>query len=637
MKSLFKHIFPFVLVICFISLKGQRQIDSLKKLLRETTFDTIRIEAYNNLAIQYANLDLFVARRYADSALYEISRAQSKPENISPFYEKNKGQSYNTISHIVFQQGKYNESIKYILSTIKIFEKFNDSRNLSRLYSTLAIILKSIGNYKDALLYINIAKKLDEAAYFAKNKNKNVTIDLMGTYLNMGGIFFDLNRHDSSLHYSRKALAMMDSTEKNEDTGLLYTNIGGSYRNLGQYKVANYYAQKALDAYLHIGYPEGTAMAYANFAENYLGLKEYKKALYYVNLSEEINVANLLADDLLANYDTKSKIYAGLNDSKNQIFYLNKYIDLKDSLSKLNHTREMEELKTQYETEKKEVEITKLSKDNEIQELQLEKNRAVRNRLIIIIVAIAVVVILLVLLSVFLTKNIRERKKAYSELQEKNTEIQSQSEKLSHQAKLISKYQSQMNPHFIFNALNNIQGFVMNNQKEKTVTQLQLFSDLMRQTLKNSETETITLEKEITYLKLYTAFEGERFQNKIKFGYEIPEETDAILVPPMMIQPFIENAFKHAGLQNVENAFIHLRIEEKDKLLTIEITDNGKGIENKNIIQTSHALSIISSRLKILFEAQKMQMKEEYFQIISKPYLPVGTTIRICLPLMYKY
>jgi LytS/YehU family sensor histidine kinase len=193
-----------------------------------------------------------------------------------------------------------------------------------------------------------------------------------------------------------------------------------------------------------------------------------------------------------------------------------------------------------------------------------------------------------------------------------------------------------MNPHFIFNALNNIQGFVVSDQKEKTVQQLQLFSDLMRQTLNNSENETISLDKEIAYLKLYVNFEKQRFKNPIDFIMEVPGEAEAILIPPMMIQPLIENAFKHAGLQNRENARIVLRVTEDDHLLHVEVSDNGKGIDTSSgFIKASHAFSIIRSRIQLLFEAANREMKPDYFQVISPERS--GTSIRFSLPLQYKF
>ncbi len=196
-----------------------------------------------------------------------------------------------------------------------------------------------------------------------------------------------------------------------------------------------------------------------------------------------------------------------------------------------------------------------------------------------------------------------------------------------------------MNPHFTFNALNNIQGFVIDKDKEKAVDQLQLFSALMRQTLNNLENETIPLDKELEYLKTYLKFEQERFTNKITIDIECGDDTDGILIPPMMIQPFIENAFKHAGLQNVRDAKIILQIKSENEFLKIEISDNGNGIDvNKaDLVKNSHAIFIIKSRIQILFQSVNSFLKPDYFEIISTPSPGQGTTVRFYLPLLYNF
>ncbi len=631
MRSIYKYFLPLLFVALSFNLQAQKNIDALKNVIQTSTIDTLRIEAYNQLAIAFVQTDLYTSKKYADSALLEISEAEKQSKKLSPIYEKYKGMAYNTISRIYYQQGKFNDAIQNCLKTIKIFEAFNDTINTSKLYGSLSQILNSIGNNKDALIYIKKALAIDEAYYHSHPQNKATIVDLVGTYINLTNTFLTLTLYDSCLYYSNKALSLIDTTVKSEDLGLVYTNIGAAYGNQQKYPLAIEYTQKALALYLELNLPENTSIAYSNLAELFLGLKDYNKALLYSNLSEEINRANAFGDNLLNNFGIKANIYGELGDSKNEILYLKKHAQLKDSLLEQNHAIQMEELKTQYETEKKEIEIVKLSADNKIQELRL-------NRFIIIIISTIVVVLLLIGLAFFLTKTIRERKKAYIKLQEKNIEIQKQGEQLSEQAKLISKYQSQMNPHFVFNALNSIQGSVLNDDKDKTIDRLQLLSQLMRQTLNNSENDHISLQAEIKYLQTYIEFEKQKFVNGLKFDIEYPEDYADILVPPMMIQPFIENAIKHAGLQDLKDACITLKISIKDDLLTVFIKDNGQGFDTKDgsVLKNSHALKIIQSRLQLLFITEK-ESNNIHFEIKSKPTLERGTEILFYLPLNYKY
>ena len=104
---------------------------------------------------------------------------------------------------------------------------------------------------------------------------------------------------------------------------------------------------------------------------------------------------------------------------------------------------------------------------------------------------------LLGLLSFVLYRNIAARKKAYAQLEYKSQQIKEQALQLSRQAKLIAQFQSQMNPHFVYNALHNIQGLVLNEENKKANTQIQSLAQLMRKTFSNAEKDDIPLEEEI--------------------------------------------------------------------------------------------------------------------------------------------
>lgn len=192
MKKQFLHILIFIFSVSFIVLKGQDEAKKWKSILKTSETDTIRIEAYNELAKIYAETDLPKARKYADSALFEISLAEKQSKHLSPIYEKHKGMSYNTISHIDFQQGNFSDAIENCLKNIRIFEKFKDTVNTSRLYSSLSQILNSIGNNKDALFYIRKAVKMDEAYYYLHKDEEIVQADLVGSYINLTNSFLYL-------------------------------------------------------------------------------------------------------------------------------------------------------------------------------------------------------------------------------------------------------------------------------------------------------------------------------------------------------------------------------------------------------------------------------------------------------------
>lgn len=176
----------------------------------------------------------------------------------------------------------------------------------------------------------------------------------------------------------------------------------------------------------------------------------------------------------------------------------------------------------------------------------------------------------------------------------------------------------QMNPHFIFNALNSIQSQIGSNNDQNARYYLAKFSHLMRQILDNSRQSSITLKEEIQTLENYLLIE--KFSNGDHFDYSISTaaniETDFIEVPPMILQPFIENAIKH-GVRHLKNkrGKIEVTIDEKDNVLICRIRDNGVGRKKSDEINKSKkdsyhqstALSVTEERLKYVNEGTKFK------------------------------
>jgi hypothetical protein len=163
--------------------------------------------------------------------------------------------------------------------------------------------------------------------------------------------------------------------------------------------------------------------------------------------------------------------------------------------------------------------------------------------------------------------------------------------------------QSQMNPHFVFNSLNVIQNFVIKNDVENSITYINNFSKLMRTTLENSSEFKISISDEIKFLKLYVEVQNIRFNNQVKFTTVISPELDKYkkLIPPMLIQPLLENCFEHAFNETIFSPTIVLEIKKESEKIVVSVTDNGIGF--KEMTQTkvqSKALKLVEERIKLL-------------------------------------
>ena len=205
--------------------------------------------------------------------------------------------------------------------------------------------------------------------------------------------------------------------------------------------------------------------------------------------------------------------------------------------------------------------------------------------------------LLLLIVGVFLfarnrIKRIRAEENEKNELQQKILETK------------MEALRSQMNPHFTFNALNTIQYYFLKNNVQEGLHFLTSFSKLIRQTIENASKESILLEEELDYIKQYMAIQQLRFP-EIKLLWEISDAVDIhkTFLPPMILQPFIENIFEHAfGEGNEKQPVIGFRIDKTARGLEIRITDNGMGYESGKKVSghVSRGIQLIEERISLL-------------------------------------
>jgi LytS/YehU family sensor histidine kinase len=202
---------------------------------------------------------------------------------------------------------------------------------------------------------------------------------------------------------------------------------------------------------------------------------------------------------------------------------------------------------------------------------------------------------------------------------------------------------AQMNPHFIFNCLNSIQHFVVQNDVLNANKYLTDFASLMRKTLELSEGGTITLYKEIDYLNNYLLLEQMRFENK--FSYEIKcdksIESNSIEIPPMIVQPFAENAIRH-GLRYLEGTMGKLTISfyKQGENMICEVDDNGIGRVKSQQLKTlthieyqSRGMELTQKRLELISKVTNSEFKIDVLDKKDEHEKPLGTKVIIKFPI----
>jgi len=209
---------------------------------------------------------------------------------------------------------------------------------------------------------------------------------------------------------------------------------------------------------------------------------------------------------------------------------------------------------------------------------------------------------------------------------------------------LLTSIRTQMNPHFLFNALNTIQSFIYTNDKKNASEYLVKFSDLTRLILEMSEKESVTLKEEIQALELYVKLESVRFNDKLDYNFIVDANIakDYIRIAPMIIQPYVENAIKHGLLHKKEDKKLFIYITMSKSMLTITIEDNGVGRVKSNEINmlknkkhVSFSSNANKKRIEILNQNKEERITGiETIDLYDENKLPIGTRVVIEIPVM---
>jgi len=221
---------------------------------------------------------------------------------------------------------------------------------------------------------------------------------------------------------------------------------------------------------------------------------------------------------------------------------------------------------------------------------------------------------------------------------EEQLKIQYQLQMTELEAKAL---RAQMNPHFVFNCLNSIKALIQDDQKQKSVTYLTIFSKLIRTLFNNADKKEITLYDEIETCKLYIQLESIRFDPKFSYTVNVDETIDlkSLFVPALIIQPFIENAIWHGIIPKDTGGNVSLSVTRNNGKIEITVDDNGIGreasMQNKaksNISHLSKGVNLTQTRLEL---DNLMQRRKAELEIVDKTEgvgKANGTTVIIRMP-----
>ncbi len=594
--------------------------------------------------------------------------------------QKNIVRWMGNISVVYTRMGDYIKAIDYNFRILSISEKLNDKKIIASTYNNIGIIYKFKGNYKRALDYFS--KALEESEDI---QDKYLIANNLG---NIGIIHDNLHEYDIALNYFFKVLKIAEQLDEKKIIASTFDNIGNIYSAQKKYEQALSYYLKALKLDEELKNKNGIAIKLGNIGSLYISTKQYDKAEKYLlqslNIAEEIQ--NL--SDIKAAKEYLAELYTQKGDYEKALEYYKGHVVAKDSIFDEQKNEEILQKEMSYEFSKKEL-AARAENDRLILQQETEKKK---QQIIFWFVIGGLLLSLIFAAFIFRSLRITEKQKKViesqkekvelqnveikkqkklvdekneiienknKELNQQNKKITSQRDKLAENLKYTEKLQETlkndlshymlislrklMNPHFIFNSLNSIQSFILQNDKLKASLYLSKFAGLVRKVLEQSQMEYISLSEELDTLAIYIELESQRFVGKFTSSIDIDPDikTERYQVPPLIFQPFVENAIWHGLMQKEGEGKVSVSIKLSNNSMRCAVEDNGIGrkssleINKKKEERESFGIKATNQRLKIMNSLNNLDLVVSYFDLQDNDGKVLGTRVEFFLPCLH--
>lgn len=608
--------------------------DSLRALLPEQTGS----ERLSTL-IELSNRLVYIAPQeaiyLADEAIELARNLRDTPMRFRAL--KARGHAYGHAGQVTLSMEDLQAGLDYYIRTrdsVKIAEAVSD---LGNLYQSQGIFARALDHFQHSLsIRMNIGDlrgiayslnnigalywktgKHDEALEFFMQaiqyfENAGLYEEIATTNTNIGEIYFQMNNPDRALEFFNRAITLNQHAGQTIFRAKNLNNIGRVYLQKREFRRAIRYFNQAMNIQNKAGDLEGYAQSHFNLGTALLARRELSQALEHFKVSSE-TAEKVHNNELLISSLTKTaSIYNQLGQHQNAYELLSRSRQLSDSLFSKQQARLTEELRTRYETEKYMIENRNLKLTNQKNQIIIDQQKTV----IMLTIGIGLLVLLIAIL--FLQRRRSSEKLKTVEMEQK-------------------LLRSQMNPHFIFNALSMLQNNVLHKTPKENVNLISSMASLMRLILDNSAHEFIAFDKEIQTLKYYLQLQQQRFTGQFAYQIDIEPELEeaSFLVPPMLAQPFIENAIEHgfSGINYQGN--LHIRFKSGTESVICEVIDDGIGFKTglkqpKDAQHRSYGIEITRQRISILQKKYGMQASLEIFDQTESD--KKGTLVRIVIP-----
>ncbi len=591
-----KHIFLVSILIAnsFIKIQAQSDKTDLKKIEQQLQRSKEFLQKNLDSAMFYANQAQVLSKNISNDTLLAKSNLQKSSvllfkqgfneadsllqQNLTkPLPLHIKGQTLHNLATIQYYKQDFEKALDIYLRAAKTIEKASNSKLLVNTYTNIGTINSILKNFKNARTYLERALPLSEF-------NETLRLQIL---VNLSNIYKEQKLYKKFTNTIFEAEELAKKYDSKRSLSAIYNNLS-TYYSLGDpgnsdlnYDLSIAYGKKSVAIKKELNFHHSLGLPYNNIGHSYLKKEQYPIAIKYLD-SALPGSQGVLRSYIFNNL---KESYEGLKDYKNALKFADLKDKHKDSITEAKQKEKVAELTEKFESEKKQQQIDVLDAQNEVQALTIKQQKY-------ILFILGIIGVLVLVLGYFGFKN-------YKTKQQLNTVVLQQ--KLR---------KTQLNPHFLFNALQSIQNFIHKNEKEKSSSYLTSYSKLIRLILEKSDENFSTVGEDILALESYLNLQQLTHNNSFKYHIDMDKNVveDFDQIPSLITQPFVENAILH-GLKDINDGEIRVNYYKEKDTLYVSISDNGKGIQGKKDdsrkLHKSMSMGIIQEQLKNLNRTSK--------------------------------
>jgi tetratricopeptide (TPR) repeat protein len=556
---------------------GQKELKGLCHLVRGDAY-------YNKNDFQTAKID------------YILSLSFMKELNDGPRLAT----LYNNLGLVYYVSAQYDSAMVNFLLSLKIESAKQNQEGIAKSYQNIGLVHYQMGDFEKFHNYMKMAlalyERLNDKLRMAEAAN-NLAIALVerGDYIN-------------AFSYYQKAYKSFEEYGDRLNMANVLNNLGNLLFYQKKYDESEAYLLKALTIFQDLGNIQGMIHAHTRLGDVYGKKFQSSKAMVHYLVCEELNNSVYMKDLQMQNLKSLAEAYKDMEDYESALRVTEQFYALKDSALNNEKLKVILDIENQYELEKQQSELEKIQ----------EKRRLVG------LSAIALVLFILLLAGfVYLwMRHLRAREK---------------------QRLVMLEYKvlrNQLNPHFLFSALSTIQYYVLENKMVEAIEYLGDFSQLIRMVLQYSQEEYITLENEKRILETYLNLQVRRYEGRFTYLLHIDEsiDTSKVLIPPMLAQPFIENAIELGNLNGGGEGSIWISFSFGVNQLKYRLQDNGVGMipeltHGKRVADHhSMAIMITHERLRLINQGEPRRPVQFETMDLTK-YGKTGQLVEFSVPL----